>query len=249
VAAIRLLLSAILVGAAGFVCGYFGPLALNPESNQGPLLGLFITGPLSVLLGLGFGVVAALRPMSPARFATCLSTLAAAVGATTLYLALPEDRWQGFVIEAEVRDCRQPATAVVAAQDRWRLLNRDTPWRTPRPGWESEIPRMLQEDQGAVVTLYVKHRWDIYEQRKPWNRGNLHARNLHVTRPEQYFVRGKDCQSPELAIGRQIRSAPEWEPSSVSPPAILPTFLGLNVLKLVPASFERAISHPKSTAG
>ena len=41
----------LLCGAVGFVGGFFGPLVLAPEANQGPLLGIFITGPLGVLVG------------------------------------------------------------------------------------------------------------------------------------------------------------------------------------------------------
>ena len=48
------------LGAIGFAAGFFGPIALAPEANQGPLLGIFITGPLGFLLGavLGYGYAA-----------------------------------------------------------------------------------------------------------------------------------------------------------------------------------------------
>lgn len=49
-------MGAILVGTVGFLGGFFGPLILTPEANQGPLLGLFITGPL----GVGIGAVGGL---------------------------------------------------------------------------------------------------------------------------------------------------------------------------------------------
>jgi hypothetical protein len=42
---------AAVTGALGFCAGFFGPMLLSPESNQGPLLGIFITGPLGVVLG------------------------------------------------------------------------------------------------------------------------------------------------------------------------------------------------------
>jgi hypothetical protein len=47
----------IVVGAAGFVLGFFGPMILAPEANQGPMLGIFITGPLGFGIGLVWGVV------------------------------------------------------------------------------------------------------------------------------------------------------------------------------------------------
>lgn len=42
---------ALALGGIGFCVGFFGPLLLAPEANQGPLLGLFITGPLGFVLG------------------------------------------------------------------------------------------------------------------------------------------------------------------------------------------------------
>jgi hypothetical protein len=46
---------ALGLGALGFGLGFFGPILLTPEANQGPLLGIFITGPLGFLLGLLWG--------------------------------------------------------------------------------------------------------------------------------------------------------------------------------------------------
>jgi hypothetical protein len=48
---------ALIVGAIGFVGGFFGPIIFAPEANQGPLLGIFITGPLGALLGAIGGFV------------------------------------------------------------------------------------------------------------------------------------------------------------------------------------------------
>ena len=45
------LLGAVVLGAIGFCGGFFGPIFFTPEANQGPLLGIFITGPLGFLLG------------------------------------------------------------------------------------------------------------------------------------------------------------------------------------------------------
>jgi hypothetical protein len=45
------LLGAVVIGAIGFCAGFFGPIIFAPEANQGPLLGIFITGPLGFLIG------------------------------------------------------------------------------------------------------------------------------------------------------------------------------------------------------
>jgi len=51
---------AIIVGAVGFVGGFFGPMIWAPDANQGPLLGIFYTGPLGFVLGGGGGFLYAL---------------------------------------------------------------------------------------------------------------------------------------------------------------------------------------------
>lgn len=56
-AARRVLGWTFAVGGVCFALGFFGPMLLAPSANQGPLLGIFITGPLGLLLGLVIGVV------------------------------------------------------------------------------------------------------------------------------------------------------------------------------------------------
>jgi hypothetical protein len=54
---IYVLLGAFRVGAIGFILGFFGPMIFAPSVNQGPLLGLLYTGPLSFVLGLIIGFI------------------------------------------------------------------------------------------------------------------------------------------------------------------------------------------------
>lgn len=54
-------LGALLVGGTGFAAGFFGPMLLAPGANQGPMLGIFITGPLGYLVGAGLGLWYGLR--------------------------------------------------------------------------------------------------------------------------------------------------------------------------------------------
>ncbi len=42
---------ALIVGGVAFAAGFFGPMIFTPEANQGPLLGLLITGPLGFVVG------------------------------------------------------------------------------------------------------------------------------------------------------------------------------------------------------
>jgi hypothetical protein len=51
------LMGAFVVGAIGFVLGFFGPALLSPGANQAPLLGVFVTGPAGFILGAVGGAV------------------------------------------------------------------------------------------------------------------------------------------------------------------------------------------------
>jgi preprotein translocase subunit Sss1 len=51
----RALQGGLVVGAIGFAIGFFGPLIWAPDANQGPLLGIFITGPIGFVIGTAVG--------------------------------------------------------------------------------------------------------------------------------------------------------------------------------------------------
>jgi hypothetical protein len=51
---------AAIAGAVGFCGGFFGPMILNPQGSQGPLLGILVTGPLGFIGGGIAGLMYAL---------------------------------------------------------------------------------------------------------------------------------------------------------------------------------------------
>src|SRR5207248_10869947 len=62
--------TAAVVGGIAFAAGFVGPIVLHPDSPQGPLLGIFFTGPLGAILGAILGLlIGAVRQgrLSPAR--------------------------------------------------------------------------------------------------------------------------------------------------------------------------------------
>jgi len=48
---------AVIFGTIGFAVGFWGPIIFAPGANQGPLLGIFITGPLSFMFGGFLGLL------------------------------------------------------------------------------------------------------------------------------------------------------------------------------------------------
>lgn len=49
------LLTSAILGTIAFLVGFVGPIVFYPESNQGPLLGIFLTGPLGIVAGAIIG--------------------------------------------------------------------------------------------------------------------------------------------------------------------------------------------------
>src|SRR5471030_2150712 len=47
---------AVIVGSISFTAGFVGPLLFS-SSNLGPLLGIFVTGPLGIIVGALWGAV------------------------------------------------------------------------------------------------------------------------------------------------------------------------------------------------
>ena len=60
---------ALSLGGIGFAAGFFGPMLLAPDANQGPLLGIFITGPAGFALGLAYGLFREWRDRRPSSTA------------------------------------------------------------------------------------------------------------------------------------------------------------------------------------
>ena len=53
----KILRIALISGVISFLLGFVGPILFSPGADQGPLLGIFITGPLGFIAGLVAGIV------------------------------------------------------------------------------------------------------------------------------------------------------------------------------------------------
>ena len=51
------LAGAVIFGLVGFIIGFVGPIVFTPQANQGPLLGIFITGPAGAVIGFIAGAL------------------------------------------------------------------------------------------------------------------------------------------------------------------------------------------------
>ena len=80
----------LALGVVGGAAGFFGPIFLNPDAGQAPLLGLVITGPGGALAGTLLGHVFRILPFSDSIRGQALLLSCTLLGVGTLWFALPE---------------------------------------------------------------------------------------------------------------------------------------------------------------
>jgi hypothetical protein len=85
----------LLMGITGFVIGFFGPIRFQPWANQGPMLGLFVTGPGGVVLGIILGVALGFShpEWSTRRRIWILNAVNVAWGLFLLNLVMDRTKW------------------------------------------------------------------------------------------------------------------------------------------------------------
>lgn len=229
-------LGAAVVGIAGFCAGFFGPIALNPGANQGPLVGIFITGPGGALFGLILGAILGFSGVDRTKAVKILAGAAASLVAGTLFFCLPEPEFQANLISVTVTRCDAPSALKTDAFTAWDKRIANVTWTEPRSGWKEGFDAMAAAQPGVVLTVTVAKTAAVYENRKPWNKGTFfpgEAGNV----PTRYFLSDGSCatQTPGtkatyLATGK--------EPGKAWPTDVLPNFLGLQVLEPVPAELR-----------
>ena len=230
------------VGVVGFLAGFFLPLLLSPEANQGPLLGIFITGPGGAVLGLALGVAATLLRLNWSRFLMATGSLAAAVAIGTLLLSFPEPLQLGTVVEADVVRCETAGQRVPAAVEEWKRQIAAGWVSTPRDGWEADIPALLERDPGVVLILRLKRQVHLTQHRKPWNRGRVTQRVKAGDGGESaFYLRGAapDCSG---VFPTELRFSPEWNYTLPSPPDNGAGLLRLTAISDITPVLERAIA-------
>jgi hypothetical protein len=98
----------LLMGGIGFAVGFFGPVALNPDANQGPLLGIFFSGPGGAFLGLLLYVACRIARASGGAQWLLLGSSGAVLSVATLFYCLPGPALRGYILEAQIQGCSAP---------------------------------------------------------------------------------------------------------------------------------------------
>jgi hypothetical protein len=241
----------LILGAIGFVCGFFGPIALNPEANQGPLVGIFLSGPLGAVLGLFLGAICAASNVRAALRWQILGTTGAILGIATLLFCTPGPSLRGYLVETQIRACSSPADRADSAIDYWKDRVSHVTWAAPRPGWQEDARERLRDGSAVILEATLIRRKGIYESRRPWSLGRLSAGGWsEVDQQQTYYANSQGGSCANYAIGVTSTQFVRYDPSGVVPsaqewpPSEPAAFLVLLSLEPVPSEYKEFASHP-----
>lgn len=237
------------LGITGFAAGFFGPIILNPDANQGPLLGLFITGPGGAAGGLLLGALFRWTPfgsMSRSVHVRTWLTACASFGLAILFFCLPSPKVLSHIIEAEVARCDRASQMAPESLAVWQDAANRATCVTPPADWQSIALRNADHASGVVLTMKVTRRATIYEHRKPWNHGHRTAsawQTVHSS--ERYYASefGHDCdhylsQPTALYMPYVRKTTASSDAHTVWPPTDVTSFLRLMELGPVPHEYR-----------
>ncbi len=228
-------LGALLLGAVGFCAGFFGPIALNPDANQGPLVGILITGPGGLIVGAILGAVLGAIGVERRPALATLASVAILFGAGTLICCLPEPAYRATVMEFDVVRCEPPAARKAEALDYWEKRAAAVTWAAPRAGWKDDFDGLAASDPGVVLTVKLVRSASVLENRRPWNKGTFAAGPGRRDLPDAYFLRGASCAA--LPAGVRGPWITKDEPSKQWPPETLTGLLHVLTLEPAPANY------------
>jgi hypothetical protein len=228
----------LALGAVGFVCGFFGPLVFAPDANQGPLLGIFITGPGGAALGALLGLIVRALDVPNGIATKALAGTAAVYALVCLYFCQPEPQFYATVLDAQIVSCSPPTLLKDKAFQEWEDRIHRVTWAPPRANWKEDFPHMLEVDPGVVLDLNVDSARRLYANRKPWNRGTFFARRVRTQEiPTQYFARYAGASCDRYPPGTHALLLATGETSQLWPAERLTVFLGLQIVEPLPQRF------------
>lgn len=230
----------LVLGFAGFAAGFFGPMLLNPEANQGPMTGIFLTGPGGALLGLALGVVMRFVPIGVGIQRRLLLITSAALVAATLYFCLPQPELYGTLVDGTVATCEAPIVLERAAVEEWNRRIQAAPWAQPRAGWQQEAHGLVRDATGVVLQIDVHRTNRVLRHRKPWdaNRLSVEGWRTSATR-ERYFTEFAGTRCENYAGQLPLLYVQAGQGSSAWPADDLPNFLGVAKAEPIPEQIGR----------
>lgn len=230
----------LVLGLAGFAAGFFGPMLLNPDANQGPMTGIFLTGPGGAVLGLVLGVALRLAPVGTGMQRRILVFTSVVFVTATLYFCLPEPELYGTLLEGDASECEPPVALEHAAVDEWNRRIQAAPWAQPRKGWQQEVHGLVRDATGVVLQVDVRRTNRVLRHRKPWDANRLSIEGWrNAADHERYFAEFAGTRCNDYRGPLPLLYVQAGQGSSAWPADDLPNFLGVAKADPVPDGIRR----------
>jgi hypothetical protein len=230
----------LILGIAGFAAGFLGPIFFVPEANQGPLVGIFISGPAGFALGaMLWGLCALIKPAAQAQWRLLYSVATIGV-VVTLLCVQPSPRMLGYVFDGEVQSCASPSAVEESVIAHWDQQVANYSYAEPRAGWQEDMRRQLGDAPGVIVTVRMQRQNAIRENRKPWNRGSQFASGW-VQQSDDKFFYDADGSCAQYETGTTLRGFQRYDADQILsgpqvwPPSTLLRILSASAMAAVPA--------------
>lgn len=228
----------LCLGVTGFAAGFFGPMILAPGANQGPLVGILLSGPAGVALGLLLYVVVRFLQLSPTQERRVLWICCGALAIATLYFVTPGPVFDGYIEDVEIRSCKPPIQALGDAIKNWneRIAAAQV---AARPGWQEDSREMLQNDDGVILDVFVIRARAVYRERKLWNKRRKLTSDWQMKDERKaFYARYAGGSCANYPVGKRALQFNEIYFSDTPylgwPPRKVPTFLNLQMLQVLP---------------
>jgi hypothetical protein len=232
-----------ILAVVGFVTGFVGPIIFVPEANQGPMIGIFISGPAGAVLGLIlYGVCRVFQLGAQTQWRLLSAT--AALGAVAVILAIqPQPALRGTLYDGAVTACRSPRDATAETLLYWNGRIAAVTWAEPRFGWQRDMQQTLEAAPGILVSVGLTRKNSVFENRKPWNKGSIFARGwtstsdvksfYYATGSCADFATGSDVHGfQKYDLGGKIEPAKDWPPKDIE------GVINASIFSAVPEAFR-----------
>lgn len=232
----------VILAVSWFFAGFLGPLYFVPDANTGPLVGIFISGPAGLVVGLVLFLVFWQLPLRAWVQWVLLGSLSVAGVVTTLIFTQPEPKTVGTILEVEVKSVRRVSQAAPEILADWRKSVAQVTWSTPRAGWEQSMAAALAADSSEVLDVVLLRERLVKVTRKPWDHGRIfsdpwYQRNVSISyHPAVGALPSNLTPGTKLTLYLpglvgDLRPSPTWPPEE--------NFLPYASVRAVPANFEQ----------
>lgn len=209
----------LILGGCGLVAGIAGPIKLNPQFQMGPLIGVFMTGPLGLILGVTGYFVSRWLHISMATQWRIIIALSVLLVAGTILASFPGPEFKAYIVNSVVTQCRPVTELHDELLTQWQERIDNIKSTEPRSGWRQQMSDTIRAGHGVIVDARVLHRTEIRELRKPWNRGKLISVDRTKTQEmASYFDNSPDAACAKYAVDMKLESYVDYGGTSYVPP-------------------------------